>query len=82
VAIVGVGRGTPAAQAGLQPFSRDSRGEVVMGDVITAVNDEPVKDLDDMLSLLERRQPGETVQLKVWRQGRERSLEVRLATGE
>jgi S1-C subfamily serine protease len=29
----------------------------VPGDVITAINDEPVADMDDMLSLLERRQP-------------------------
>jgi S1-C subfamily serine protease len=82
VAIVGVGRGTPAAQAGLQPFSRGSRGEIVMGDVITAVNDEPVKDLDDMLAVLERRQPGEAVNLTVWREGRTRSLEIRLSSGE
>jgi S1-C subfamily serine protease len=82
VAIVGVGRGTPAAQAGLQPFSRGSRGEIVMGDVITAVNDEPVKDLDDMLAVLERRQPGQPVQLKVWRQGRVLTVEITLAAGE
>jgi S1-C subfamily serine protease len=82
VAIVGVGRGTPAAQAGLQPFSRGSRGEIVMGDVITAVNDEPVKDLDDMLSVLEGRQSGQVVRLTVWREGRMRSLEIRLSSGE
>ena len=28
------------------------------GDVITAVNDQPVADLDDMLGLLEQRQIG------------------------
>jgi S1-C subfamily serine protease len=82
VAIVQVGRNTPAARAGLQPFSRGSRGEIVMGDVITAVNDEAVADLDDMLAVLERRQPGDAVQLKVWREGRSRTVEVRLATGE
>jgi S1-C subfamily serine protease len=81
VAIVGVGRGTPAAKAGLQPFSRGSRGEVVMGDVITAVNGEPVADLDDMLAYLERLQPGQTVTLTVWRNGRERQQAVSLANG-
>jgi S1-C subfamily serine protease len=82
VAIVGVGRGTPAAQAGLQPFSRGNRGEVVMGDVITAVNDEPVKDLDDMLAVLEGRQPGEVVTLSVWRGGQLRKQAVKLAAGD
>ena len=82
VAVVQVGRNTPAARAGLQPFSRGSRGEIVMGDVITAINDEPVESLDDMLAALERRQPGEAVTLTVWREGRSRNVETRLAAGE
>jgi S1-C subfamily serine protease len=82
VAIVQVGRNSPAARAGLQPFSRGSRGEIVMGDVITAINDEPVESLDDMLAALERRQPGEAVTLKVWREGRTRNVETRLSSGE
>jgi S1-C subfamily serine protease len=53
-----------------------------MGDVITAVNDEPVADLDDMLSLLERRQPGDTVTLSVWRGGQTRKIAVPLAASE
>ncbi len=79
VAIVRVGAGTPAAKAGLMPFRRGSRGEVVGGDVITAVNDEPVADLDAMLNLLERRQPGETVTLTVWRGGQTRKQSAVLA---
>jgi S1-C subfamily serine protease len=82
VPIVQVGNGTPAAKAGLQPFRRGNRGEVVMGDVITAVNDEPVADLDDMLSLLERRQPGDTVTLSVWRGGQTRKIAVPLAAAD
>ncbi len=82
VAVVQVGRNSPAAKAGLQPFSRGSRGEVVMGDVITAVNDEPVADLDDMLASLERRQPGETVTVTVWRAGQVRKQAVTLSAGD
>jgi S1-C subfamily serine protease len=82
VAIVQVASGTPAARAGLQPFRRDDRGEVVPGDVITAINDEPVADLDGMLAQLERRQPGETVTLTVWRAGQTRKQTVVLAAGE
>jgi S1-C subfamily serine protease len=82
VAVVQVSRNSPAARAGLQPFSRGSRGEIVMGDVITAINDEPVESLDDMLAALERRQPGEAVTLRVWREGRTRSVETRLSSGE
>ena len=79
VAIVQVGSGTPAAKAGLQPFRRGSRGEVVQGDVITAINDEPVSDLDDMLAVLERRQIGEAVTLTLWRNAQSRRQTVVLA---
>ncbi len=82
VVIVLVGAGTPAAKAGLLPFRRGSRGEVVGGDVITAVNDEPVADLDGMLSLLERRLPGETVTLTVWRGGQTRKQSAVLGAAD
>jgi S1-C subfamily serine protease len=82
VAVVQVGRNSPAARAGLQPFTRGSRGEIVMGDVITAINDEPVDNLDDMLATLERRQPGEAVVLTVWRSGQLRQQPATLASGD
>ena len=82
VVILQVVGGTPAAKAGLQPFRRGSRGEVVGGDVITAINDEAVNDLDDMLGVLERRQPGESVTLTVWRNGQTRKQSLVLAAPE
>ena len=82
VPLVQVGAGSPAAKAGLQAFRRGSRGEVVAGDVITAINDEPVADWDAMLSALERRQPGESVTLTVWRSGQTRKLSVVLVASE
>ncbi len=81
VALVDVAAGSPAARAGLQPFRRGARGEVVGGDVITAVNDEPVADMDDMLAQLERRQAGDSVSLTVWRGGQTRKLAVVLGNG-
>jgi S1-C subfamily serine protease len=82
VALVQVGRNSPAARAGLQPFRRDGNGDIVAGDVITAVADRPVADLDDMLAALEERQPGESVQLTVWRTGQTRKVTVVLGAGE
>ena len=76
VALIQVVPGGPAARTGLQPFRRGTRGEVLAGDVITAVNDEPLADLDDMLTQFERRQPGETVTLTVWRAGQTRKVSV------
>jgi S1-C subfamily serine protease len=82
VVVVQVGAGTPAAKIGLQPFRRGQRGEIIGGDVITAINDEAVTDMDSMLSLLERRAPGDAVTLSIWRDGRTRKLGVVLGTGE
>jgi S1-C subfamily serine protease len=82
VALVQVNAGSPAARAGLQPFRRGANGDVVAGDVITAINDESVADLDEMLAQLERRQPGESVTLSVWRNGQTRKQSVVLASGE
>ena len=82
VAIVQVASGSPAARAGLQPFRRGSRGEVVGGDVITAINDEAINDVDDMLALLEKRNPGESVTLSLWRGGQSRKQAVVLSAGD
>ena len=79
VPLVAVQAGGPAARAGLRPFSRARSGEMVQGDVITAVDDEPVADLDDMLTVLERHRPGERVTLTLWRAGQTRKLGVTLA---
>jgi S1-C subfamily serine protease len=82
VALVQVSPNTPAARAGLQPFRRAADGSIVPGDVITAIQDEAVADLDDMLTALERRSPGDTVSLSVWRNGQTRKLNLVLAMGE
>jgi S1-C subfamily serine protease len=82
VALVGVSSGGPAARAGLQPFRRGSRGEVVAGDVITAIDAQDVADLDDMLGQLERHQPGEAVTVTVWRAGKTRQQQVVLGKPE
>ena len=82
VALVHVAPGGPAGRAGLQAFARARDGSIVAGDVITAVNDEAVANLDDMLTLLENRQPGETVTLTLWRSGRQRKQALALAAGD
>ena len=82
VALIQVNPNGPAGRAGLQAFSRARDGSIVAGDVIIAVNDDPVISLDDMLTALEKRQPGDTVQLAVWRAGKTRKVQAVLAAGE
>jgi len=78
VTLVGVTKGGAADRAGLQPFRRGNDGRVVPGDVITAINDEPVADFDDLLSALERYRAGDKVSLTVWRAGQVRKQVVTL----
>ena len=71
--------GRAGGPAGLH-LGRD--GRIVPGDVITAVNDQPVADLDDMLGLLEQRQIGEKVVLSVWRSGQTRRVIATLGSSD
>jgi S1-C subfamily serine protease len=82
VVVVQVGAGSAAAKAGLVPFRRGQRGEVIGGDVITAINEEAVADLDEMLAQLERRQAGDSVSLTVWRNGQTRKVAAVLSASE
>ncbi len=78
VALVAVAEGSAAARAGLRPFLQRRDGRIEAGDVITAVDNQPVADWDDLLNEFEKRQSGETVRLTVWRDGRLRQLSVQL----
>lgn len=81
VALVRIQRNGPAAKAGLRAFAR-GEGGVVPGDVITAIDDEPVETGDDMLNALEKLNPGDTVTLTLWRSGATRKVSVTLAESE
>ena len=72
VPVVGLAPGGPAQNAGLKVFARQRDGSISSGDVITAVNDEPVADFDDMLTALERLRPGDNITLTLWNAGKTR----------
>src|SRR6056300_1039477 len=60
VAIVRVFRGLPAAESGLIGASRDYRGNIKLGDVIIAIEDDAIKSQDDYAAALEKYQVGDT----------------------
>jgi len=82
VALVRVNPGSPAAKAGLQVFARERNGRLIQGDVITAINDQPVRDLDEMLNLLEQRQVGERITLTLWNEGKTRKQALQLGDSD
>jgi 2-alkenal reductase len=75
VVIAEVRRGTPAAQAGLKPLDRDS-GK--LGDIIVAVNGKPVDTLSTFVAELDRAGIGNTVDLTVVRNDKERHVKVQV----
>ncbi|TBH20703.1 S1C family serine protease [Thermus thermamylovorans] len=69
--------GGPAARAGLRGAQRDAQGRLlVLGDVILAVDGQPVQGKAEVVRLIARYRPGDRVRLTLWREGRR--LEVTL----
>jgi len=75
VVIAEVRRGTPAAQAGLKPMERASGR---LGDVIVAVNGKRVDTLSTFVAELDRAGVGNTVDLTVVRDDKERHVKVQV----
>ena len=61
VAILSVQRGLPAEKAGMIGIREDRQNNFYLGDIITAINDDPVINWDSLLSSLEKYQPGDEV---------------------
>ncbi len=75
VVLAEVGRGTPAAAAGLVPLNRKT-GDV--GDVIVAVNGRSTESLSSFVAELERAGVDNDVELTVRRKERDRKVKVRV----
>jgi len=61
--------GGPTDAAGLRPLRRGPLGEPVLGDLIIAVAGTRVRQVEDLLSAILERQPGDIVELSVARGG-------------
>jgi len=78
--VVEVTPGSGAARAGIQPTRRNAAGRIVLGDLIVAVDGEPVRTADDLTSLLSDHRVGDTVTVTVQRDGKLEELQVVLTT--
>jgi S1-C subfamily serine protease len=69
----------PASKAGLQPTRRDEdTGEITLGDVITAIDKQPINKTSDLYDALGKHKVGDTVTVTVQRNGKSREVQVTL----
>jgi S1-C subfamily serine protease len=73
--------GSPAEKAGLQPTRRSTNGRIRLGDVIEAVDSQPVEKAQDLFDLLAQHQTGETVTLSIERDLQKMDVKVTLDGG-
>ena len=78
VLIVDVRQGSAGAKAGLRPTSRDSLGQVKLGDVIVAIDGKRIESVKDLFLVLEKYKVGQTVTVTVLREDRREEIHVTL----
>ncbi len=67
-----------AAKAGLKGTQSDEEGEVILGDLITAIDGKKIASNDDLFKAMDRFKVGDTIQVTCTRGGKERKVEVKL----
>ena len=78
VVVLAVDPGTGAAQAGLQETSRAADGRLILGDVIQAVETDPVSNLGDLQTLLDRYESGDDVRVTILRDRVQSDVTIRV----
>ncbi len=81
-AILRVREGSTGDRAGLRGVRIERRNSIVPGDVIVAVNGKEVDSGALLSARLDDYKPGDTVRLKVWRDGKEIELNAQLQQGD
>jgi S1-C subfamily serine protease len=81
VLVVEVSPGGPAEKAAIRPTRRNADGDLVLGDVIVAIDDHKVRTIDDLYSALETHTVGDTVTVSVLRDEETQQLNATLGAG-
>lgn len=76
--VLNVVEDSPAETAGIQGTKMDQNGNLILGDVIIAVNDEPIASNSDLYLVLEKYKAGDQVRVSVQRNDRIVDLPIRL----
>ncbi len=74
--IIDVEPNSPAEKAGLVGTNRSLRG-LLLGDIITAINGQPIKSSADVFTALDPVTPGDTVDVTILRNGQPQHVKVK-----
>jgi S1-C subfamily serine protease len=78
VLILTIAPNTSAEKAGLHETERNESGRIVLGDLITAIDGEPVRTTDDLYRIIDRHKVGDTVKMTITREGKQLEVQVKL----
>ncbi len=67
-----------AAAAGLRGLAQTEEGDIILGDIIVAIDGEKVAERDDLFRILDKRQVGDMVKVDIYRENRRMTVNVRL----
>ena len=81
VFVLAVEPGSPAAAAGLQPARIGRNESIVIGDVITAIDERPITKVDDLIDALDHAAPGQEVNVTLQRASQQLQVQAKLAAG-
>ncbi len=77
VAVISVQEGSPAAAAGLRGMTLERHG-IVPGDIIVGIDEERIKNYDDLYNTLDKHKPGDKVSVRVLRGKQVTTLNIEL----
>jgi S1-C subfamily serine protease len=79
VLVLDVTAGSPAARAGLRATRIEPNGNIVIGDIIAAIDDRPIESFQELVNALDAREFGDRITLTVVRNDRRVEVPITLA---
>ncbi|WP_367389273.1 S1C family serine protease [Lewinella sp. LCG006] len=80
--VLNVVKDSPAETAGLLGTKADNNGNIILGDIIIAVNDDPITTNSDLYLALEKYKAGDQVNVRVKRDDREVMVPIKLKASQ
>jgi S1-C subfamily serine protease len=81
VLVLGVTPNSPAMRAGIKPARIQSDGTIIPGDIIVGLGGQEIDNVGDLRAALDKRKPGDAVEVMMLRNGERRQVTATLAAG-